>query len=70
MTTQHYKKLTHEQHVLELPDTYIGDTEQNTIHTWYYNEDDHRMVEEDLTYIPGEYKLFDEKLKNIEPNES
>lgn len=64
MTTQHYKKLTHEQHVLELPDTYIGDTEQNTIHTWYYNEDDHRMVEEDLTYIPGEYKLFDEIIVN------
>jgi len=64
MATQSYKKFTHEQHVLELPDTYIGDTEQNTIHTWYYNEEDSRMQEGDLTYIPGEYKLYDEIIVN------
>ena len=64
MASQSYKKFTHEQHVLELPDTYIGDTEQNTIHTWYYNEDDSRMQEGDLTYIPGEYKLYDEIIVN------
>ena len=64
MSAQSYKKLTHEQHVLELPDTYIGDTEQNTIHTWYYNESEQRMTEGDLTYIPGEYKLFDEIIVN------
>ena len=64
MTEQSYKKLTHEQHVLELPDTYIGDIEQNTIHTWYYNETDRRMRETDLTYIPGEYKLYDEIIVN------
>lgn len=64
MASQSYKKFTHEQHVLELPDTYIGDTEQNTIHTWYYNEEDSRMQEGDLTYIPGEYKLYDEIIVN------
>lgn len=64
MSEQSYKKLTHEQHVLELPDTYIGDIEKNTIHTWYYNETDHRMHEADLTYIPGEYKLYDEIIVN------
>ena len=25
-----YSKLSHEEHVLELPDTYVGDTESNT----------------------------------------
>ena len=64
MSKQSYKKLSHEEHVLELPDTYIGDIEQNSISTWYYNEEKHRMVEGTLTYIPGEYKLFDEIIVN------
>ena len=62
--TQVFKKLTHEEHVLELPDTYIGDIELNSINTWYYNTELNKMVEGILTYIPGEYKLFDELIVN------
>ena len=58
------QKLTHEEHVLPLPDTYIGDVEQNEIQTWFYNEAEKKMTEGDLSYIPGEYKLFDEIIVN------
>ena len=64
MANQSYKKLSHEEHVLQLPDTYIGDTEINTINIWYYNEQDKKMVQGELSYIPGEYKLFDEIIVN------
>ena len=52
------KKLTHEQHVLQLPDTYVGDTELNAKEHWYF--EDGKMVKGELKYIPAEFKLFDE----------
>ena len=61
---QEYNKLTHEEHVLKLPDTYIGDTEINTIQSWYFSEDSKKMTNDELNYIPGEYKLFDELIVN------
>lgn len=61
---QEYSKLSHEEHVLKLPDTYIGDTEINTVKCWYFNKEDRKMVNGDLQYIPGEYKLFDELIVN------
>jgi DNA topoisomerase-2 len=61
---QDYDKLTHEQHVLKLPDTYIGDIENNVIDIWCMNHEEQRMKNKALTYIPGEYKLFDELLVN------
>lgn len=63
-SNQEYKKLSHEEHVLELPDTYIGDTEKNTVNIWYYCEVNKKMCEGELVYIPGEYKLFDEIIVN------
>ena len=60
MSKQEYSKLTHEEHVLKIPDTYIGDIEQNIISSWYFCNDTKRMIYDELSYIPGEYKLFDE----------
>ena len=59
-----YVKLSHEKHILELPDTYIGDVEQTNINTWVFNRDDERMIRKDLAYVPGLYKIFDEILVN------
>ena len=39
MSKQEYSKLTHEEHVLKIPDTYIGDIEQNIISSWYFCND-------------------------------
>jgi DNA topoisomerase-2 len=57
-----YRKHTHREHILSLPDTYIGSIE-NAI-------EDHYVVSEDkfelksTEFNPGFYKLFDELLVN------
>ena len=55
-------KLEHKEHVLTLPDTYIGSIDKTTDELWHLNEN--RMVKKNLTFIPGEFKLFDEILVN------
>ena len=47
MSGQEYTKLTHEEHVLQLPDTYIGDIEQNDINIWFYDDKDKKGLEDD-----------------------
>ena len=64
MSNQEYSKLTHEQHVLKIPDTYIGDIETNNISTWFFSKEQNKMIHDELSYIPGEYKLFDELIVN------
>ena len=61
---EQYKKLEHRDHVLELPDTYIGSTEKSTEVQWVYNEEDGTMEKVGLDYAPGLYKIFDEILVN------
>ena len=57
-----YSKLKHEEHVLQIPDTYIGSVENNTESIWVLNND--KMKKENITYIPGLYKLYDEVAVN------
>jgi DNA topoisomerase-2 len=57
-----YRKHTHREHILSLPDTYIGSIENAS--------EDHYVVSEDkfelktIDFNPGFYKLFDELLVN------
>lgn len=59
-----YTKLKHEEHVLQIPDTYIGSTDNNTENIWLLNSDNTKMNKSSATYIPGLYKLFDEVVVN------
>jgi DNA topoisomerase-2 len=59
-----YKKYELLEHVYELPSTYIGSIEMTKINTYIYNTEDKKMVETELTYIPGLLKIFDEVLVN------
>ncbi len=63
-TTQDFKKYTHVEHVLKIPDTYIGSTEMTTENHWVYHESEGKMIKESVTFCPGEYKIFDELLVN------
>ena len=60
--SKQYKKHTHREHILELPDTYIGSIE-NAIEDLYVVDGDHFILKA-LTFNPGFYKLFDELLVN------
>ena len=67
-------KLDHRSHILKLPDTYIGSTDKTKDNIWGYNitsensenSDDNSIIfsKENRTYIPGEYKIFDEIIVN------
>jgi DNA topoisomerase-2 len=53
-----YKKHTHHQHILELPDTYVGSTKTNEEVRWIF--DGTKMVYRRIKFNPGLYKIFDE----------
>ena len=59
-----YKKHTHHQHILELPDTYVGSTKTNEESRWMFDSASGKMVWRKLWFNPGLYKIFDEIIVN------
>jgi len=57
-----YQKKTDKQHILDNPDTYIGSIE-NVEQSMFVLDDD-KIINKDIHYIPGLYKLFDEGIVN------
>ena len=64
MDTELYKKHTHREHILELPDTYIGSTDTVEEYRWIYDNELLKMVWKNIHYNPGLYKIFDEIIVN------
>ena len=64
--SQKYQKKSHLQHIKERPDTYIGSCEARTEYMWVM--DDVRMVQREVSYVPGFLKIFDEILVNAADN--
>lgn len=59
-----YKKYELLEHILALPDTYIGSTEPVKVNTYIFNESTQKMEDKAVTYIPGLLKIFDEVIVN------
>ena len=57
-----YQKKTQLEHILLRPDTYIGSTEKATQSMWVYDQATEGMVQREITYVPGLYKIYDEIL--------
>ena len=55
---------TDKQHILDNPDTYIGAVETIDSNMWIMNEAGDKIIEKNITYIPGLFKLFDEGIVN------
>jgi DNA topoisomerase-2 len=55
---------TDKQHILDNPDTYIGSVETVDSNVWIMNETNDRIIEKNISYIPGLFKLFDEGIVN------
>ena len=55
---------TDKQHILDNPDTYIGSVENIDSDIWIMNETGDKIVEKNINYIPGLFKLFDEGIVN------
>ncbi|XP_077974403.1 DNA topoisomerase 2-alpha-like isoform X4 [Styela clava] len=62
-----YQKKTQLEHILLRPDTYIGSIETVTQPMWIW-EEGVGMVNREITFVPGLYKIFDEILVNAADN--
>lgn len=61
--SKQYRKHTHREHILSLPDTYIGSVE-NSAEDFYVVKDESFELKTVNPFNPGFYKLFDELLVN------
>ena len=64
-----YQQKTDKQHILDNPDTYIGSVEKVEADLWVLSaaidkSSEEKIVEKNMTYIPGLFKLFDEGVVN------
>ena len=73
--SKQYQKKSDKQHVLDNPDTYIGSIENVEQSTYIYNDNydpksqadnnnNKEIIEQQVKFIPGLYKLFDEGIVN------
>lgn len=66
--SQKYQKISHVEHILIRPDTYIGSVEMTDKEMWVYNTDRDLIEFRKVDYVPGLYKIFDEVLVNAADN--
>uniref|UniRef100_A0A6C0EQF9 DNA topoisomerase (ATP-hydrolyzing) n=1 Tax=viral metagenome TaxID=1070528 RepID=A0A6C0EQF9_9ZZZZ len=59
-----YQQKTDKQHILDNPDTYIGSVEEVDSNLWILNDTGDKIIEKNIKYIPGLFKLFDEGIVN------
>lgn len=63
-----YQKKTQLEHILLRPDTYIGSVEPVQEQMWIYDKEKEMMIQKEIKYVPGLYKIFDEILVNAADN--
>ncbi|XP_028179353.1 DNA topoisomerase 2 isoform X1 [Ostrinia furnacalis] len=63
-----YQKKSQLEHILLRPDTYIGSVERATETMWIFDKTKECMVQRELTFVPGLYKIYDEILVNAADN--
>ncbi|KOB77742.1 DNA topoisomerase 2 [Operophtera brumata] len=63
-----YQKKSQLEHILLRPDTYIGSVERATENMWVFDKTKECMVQRELTFVPGLYKIYDEILVNAADN--
>lgn len=62
-----YRSHTHEEHILNVPDTYIGSVEAVNQEMYVVQENENegpKIIKKEIEYIPGLYKIFDEIVVN------
>eukprot|EP00929_Paragymnodinium_shiwhaense_P044865 TRINITY_DN22_c0_g2_i1.p1 TRINITY_DN22_c0_g2~~TRINITY_DN22_c0_g2_i1.p1 ORF type:complete len:1234 (-),score=417.26 TRINITY_DN22_c0_g2_i1:319-4020(-) len=65
---QIYQKKSQLEHILLRPDTYVGSIEFQQDKLWVYDEGSKKMVQKQLSFVPGLYKIFDEIIVNAADN--
>ncbi|KAH8304558.1 hypothetical protein KR059_012276 [Drosophila kikkawai] len=65
---QMYQKKSQLEHILLRPDSYIGSVEFTKELTWVFDSEQKRMVQKEISFVPGLYKIFNEILVNAADN--
>ena len=65
---EQFKKKSLHQHILDLPDTYIGSVQCDTLDLYSYNDDENLITRNNKSIVLGLYKIFDEILVNAADN--
>ncbi|KAJ7585672.1 DNA topoisomerase II [Mycena floridula] len=68
--SEKYQKLTQIEHILKRPDSYIGSVERISQVMWTYDAEEKRMVNREVSYVPGFFKIIDEILVNAADNKT
>ncbi|GAB0086230.1 DNA topoisomerase 2 [Sergentomyia squamirostris] len=63
-----YQKKSQLEHILLRPDTYIGSVELVKEQMWVFDIENKKVVQREISYVPGLYKIFDEILVNAADN--
>lgn len=58
------EKITHIEHILKRPDSYVGSTSRSKDAYWILNKDGTKFDQKNITYSPALLKIFDEILVN------
>ena len=58
------QKLTHIEHILKRPDSYVGPVDLSTEAYWILNGNKSQFEKKNLKYSPALLKIFDEILVN------
>lgn len=59
-----YKKYELREHIYNIPDTYIGSVNANTLDMYVLDDSTKKMEYKSITYVPGLLKIFDEVIVN------
>ena len=59
-----YQKKTQLEHILLRPDTYIGSVQPVTEKMWIFDKATEKIINKEITYTPGLFKIYDEILVN------
>jgi len=62
--TARYKKHELRDHIYEIPDTYVGSMEPQTVEMYLIDDATKCMAKREVTYVPGLFKCFDEIIVN------
>lgn len=63
-----YQKKSQLEHILLRPDTYVGSVEAVTQPMWVMDTENDKMIQKDISFVPGLYKIFDEIMVNAADN--
>eukprot|EP00931_Biecheleriopsis_adriatica_P084095 TRINITY_DN5779_c0_g2_i5.p1 TRINITY_DN5779_c0_g2~~TRINITY_DN5779_c0_g2_i5.p1 ORF type:complete len:1403 (-),score=411.44 TRINITY_DN5779_c0_g2_i5:164-4372(-) len=65
---QIYQKKSQLEHILLRPDTYVGSIETQRERLWVWDDAAQKIVQKEINFVPGLYKIFDEILVNAADN--